>query len=125
VKHPADAAKNLNVLVVEDDDLTREALMRLLTRLGYQPCAAGSVTECFEKLNGQPWAVLDLNLPDGLGTQIIARMRREKQAIRIAVVSGTEDLELLADAKRCGADLVLRKPLNVSLLVEWMEAPPA
>ena len=109
-----------SVLIVEDDRITREALTMLLANAGHPNCAAGSVAECFEKLDGQACAVLDLNLPDGLGTEVIQRMRGQRRLIRIVVVSGTSDLQLLEDAHTMGADLVMRKPLNVKRLLSWL-----
>ena len=100
--------------------MTREALAMLLANAGHPNCAAGSVAECFEKLDGQACAVLDLNLPDGVGTEIIQRLRSQRQLIRIVVVSGTSDMQLLEDAKELGADLVMRKPLNVKRLLSWL-----
>ena len=93
----------------------------ILVRLGYCICAVASIAEGVEKLDGQACAVLDLNLPDGLGTHILKRIRDERRPIRVAVVSGTTDTKLFAEALQFGAELVLRKPLDVGALVAWLD----
>jgi len=110
-----------SVLIVEDDRATREAMTLILVRLGYCICAVASIAEGVEKLDGQACAVLDLNLPDGLGTHILKRIRDERRPIRVAVVSGTTDTKLFAEALQFGAELVLRKPLDVGALVAWLD----
>ena len=111
------------ILIVEDDARTRRAMAKLLAAHGYDICAAATVAEALEKLDGQAFAVLDLNLPDGLGTQVLRRIRDEKRPVRVAVATGTSDRALLDEALRSGAELVLRKPLNVSALLTWLRTP--
>ena len=109
-----------SVLIVEDDTLVRTALDHLLGRLGYQTVAVGSVAEGLAVLDGQACAILDLNLPDGLGTIILERLREEQRPIRVAIATGTSDLGLLSDAERHRPDLVLRKPVDLNALLEWL-----
>jgi DNA-binding NarL/FixJ family response regulator len=71
-------------------------------------------------LDGQTCAILDLNLPDGLGTVILERIREEERPIRVAIATGTTDLDLLSEAERHGPDLVLRKPVDLNALLEWL-----
>jgi len=108
------------VLIVEDDTLVRTALAHLLGRLGYHTVAVGSVAAGLEALDGQTYAILDLKLPDGLGTIILERIREEQRPIRVAIATGTSDLGLLSDAERHRPDLVLRKPVDLNALLEWL-----
>src|SRR5690348_11009855 len=91
-------ARKCSVLIVEDDSW-RQVLTRLLERLGgYQTSPAGTVAEGLVKLDGQAIAVLDMNLPDGLGTQILEPIRSERQTMLVAVCTGTTDETLVAQA---------------------------
>jgi DNA-binding response OmpR family regulator len=65
--------------------------------------------------------VLDLNLPDGVGTTILQRIRDERRAMKVAVATGADEGELLAEARRLGPDLLLRKPYNVNELLKWLD----
>ena len=109
-----------SILVVEDDQITRNALVYLLKRLGYRVDAAGTVADGLAQLNGQHFAILDLNLSDGIGTTILDRIRSEKRPIRVAVASGTEDDRLWGNAAKYKPDLLLRKPLNVNEILAWL-----
>jgi len=93
----------------------------ILGQLGYHTVPVASVAEGVERLDGQDFAILDLNLPDGLGTLVLGRIRNEKRAIRVAVTTGTSDAALLAEARRLGPELILRKPIDISALLKWIE----
>lgn len=109
-----------SILVVEDDPVTRTALVHVLELLGYEVVPVATVAESIERLDGQHCAVLDLNLPDGLGTTILRRIRTENRPIRVAVVSATTDRAMLDEARDLRAELILRKPINVNELIEWV-----
>lgn len=110
-----------SILIVEDDQKTRDALMLILSRLGYHAVGAGTVAEGLAQLDGQHGAILDLNLPDGLGTVILHRIRSENRPMRVAIASATSDDDLWSEAKNGGADILLRKPFDVNMLLAWLE----
>ena len=110
-----------SVLIVEDEPLTRLALVYLLSQLGYATVPVATIAEGLERLDGQQCAILDLNLPDGLGTHVLQRIRDAGRPIRVAVTTGTSDLELLDDCRRLRAELVLQKPIDVNALLRWLK----
>ncbi|HEY2584889.1 MAG TPA: response regulator [Tepidisphaeraceae bacterium] len=114
--------RNRSVLIVEDDRVAREALTLLLQRLGYQTSPVGSVADGLARLDGQDCAILDMDLPDGLGTHVLERIRTEGRSIRVAICTGSTDESLLAKAVEFGAEIVLRKPLDVRALLDWLNA---
>ena len=110
-------------LIVDDDPTLRKGLATLAQALGHRADTAASVTEALAKLPSHPSRVLlDLNLPDGLGTTVLERIRSERLPIRVAVVSGTSDTALLAEVERLGADAVFPKPPDLDALTEWLQA---
>ena len=119
---PPNQQSRCSILVVEDDVLVRSALVRLLTRRGHDTVAVGTVADGIAKLNGQACAIVDLNLPDGVGTTVLERIRTEGRPIRVAVATGTNDAALLSDAARHRPDLLLRKPYDVNVLLEWLDS---
>ena len=101
------------ILVVEDDIDFYEELEELLSTRGYQ-------VECVRTLyQFQQIAdlkifdiiVVDLNLPDGDGTDII-RMIREQSSSGVIVVSGKTDQTHKVLALEIGADDYVEKPLS-------------
>lgn len=109
-----------SVLVVEDDPILRRALVVFLARLGFTVHPAGTVAEAVAGLDGQVCAVVDLNLPDGLGTAVLERIHAEGRPIRVAVASGTDDEALWAEAERHRPGLLLRKPYDLNALLAWL-----
>jgi CheY-like chemotaxis protein len=109
------------VLVVDDDELLRTGIARLIEMRGHTALAAATVREGMEQLAAGPSIiVLDLNLPDGHGTLILNHVRNNALAIRVAVLSGSADAALNAQAKALGPDVVFRKPPNWDRLLEWI-----
>ena len=67
------------VLIVEDDDLQREAVAKLLTSHEVETVAAGTAAACLELLKAQTFdcMVLDLSLPDASGYSLLETLSRE------------------------------------------------
>jgi len=68
------------VLVVEDDDVQRDAVERLLASQDVETVAAGTAAECLDLLKDQTFdcMVLDLSLPDASGYQLLETLSREE-----------------------------------------------
>ena len=66
-------AEMKRVLVVEDEEIIRNSLTRLLERHEYEVCEAATVTESVEKYNIDEFDVIisDLRLPGAPGTDLI------------------------------------------------------
>jgi diguanylate cyclase (GGDEF)-like protein len=110
----------LKVLVVEDDAVTRQILLRILRDRGYQVSAFGTAEEamraCEEKI--YPLLFLDLVLPGADGFAFCRWLRALPGGDRSLVLVGTasehpDDLRKILDA---GADDYIRKPYRRDLL---------
>ena len=93
------------VLVLDDSEALRSTLAVFLEEAGYQVTEAGSVAQAREALAAGSFELLlfDLQLPDGLGTELIADARRLHPAAKVIILSGSDSV----DGR--GADLVLTK----------------
>ena len=119
---PSNQPKRCSVLIVEDDALISAALAGILTRRGHHTVAVGTVNRGLAELDGQGFAILDLNLPDGVGTTVLAQIREEGRPIRVAVATGTTDPTLLAAVEKCQPHLLLRKPYDMNVLIAWLDS---
>jgi two-component system response regulator DesR len=88
--------KPLKVMLVEDDTAFREALAFVLAKEQKLEVVAqaGTLAEARQALDGSlegrlDVALLDLALPDGDGTELIAELRRSNPAIKVMVLSAT------------------------------------
>jgi putative two-component system response regulator len=100
-------APGLAVLLVEDDDdhalLVTAALERALD--GAVVARAGSVARAAELVNGSEWslAVVDHNLPDGVGMQVLDALRAHDPSLPIVMLTGQGSEETAIEAFRHGA----------------------
>jgi two-component system, NarL family, response regulator DesR len=86
----------LKVMLVEDERAFREALAFVLAKEHELEVVAqcGTLAEARKALDGGlegrlDVALLDLALPDGDGTELIAELRRSNPAIKVMVLSAT------------------------------------
>jgi DNA-binding NarL/FixJ family response regulator len=75
--------------------------------------AAGLVRRCLPDV-----ALVDLAMPPPGGLRAIGAIRHAAPAVHVAALSGTEDLELVTEAIRAGADGYLPKSAQPDELVE-------
>lgn len=117
------APKPLNVLLIEDDEASTDALARYLSRHGVTVLTAATLAEGRRKIEDDrpDLLVLDLGLPDGDGIQFVADLRRNSE-IPVVVVSGrTEDVDRIM-ALEMGADDYVVKPVNPRELLARISA---
>lgn len=96
------------VLVVEDEPLLQQRLQAVLLALGYAPDAllfAATLSEARACLAQQPvaLALVDLQLPDGNGRELIAQLRADDPGLGILVVSAWSSEDAILGALRAGA----------------------
>jgi two-component system response regulator DevR len=101
----------IRVLIVEDDALYRRVIVLLLER---QPDIevvgeAGSLSEARTMLKGVDVAILDRVLPDGIGLELIERLREASPGVKVLVMSALEELANAQETLQAGADRVLSK----------------
>lgn len=111
-----------HVLVVEDDPSGREVLATFLRRRGYDVRVAATVAAGKQKLTADvTHMILDLRLPDGTGLGVLERARRDNHPVKVAVVTGVAKADVLADAATMEPDAVLRKPVEFTDVLAWLE----
>jgi two-component system KDP operon response regulator KdpE len=105
------------VLVVEDDDETRAALIRELTTRGYRVSEAGDGRTAMSQWESRrpDVVLLDLGLPDIDGLDIVRRIRREA-GTPIVILSGRYEERQKVEALERGADDYVTKPFGVDEL---------
>lgn len=114
-----------SVLVVEDHDDARTAVVDMLALSGFEVRAAANGTEALRSIErqGMPHLiVLDLMLPWVNGVEVLATLRAHPAGRRVPVLvttaSGTTEFDLRAFRPL----RLLRKPLNYTQLVPTLQA---
>ncbi|MDR3639106.1 MAG: response regulator [Isosphaeraceae bacterium] len=117
-EHPQ---RPLHLLVVEDEPATSRALSAICRRLGWEVSVAGTLAETWLLLGRKPdVVVLDRILPDGDGIGVLKKVRGENHPVRVAVTTGTVDMERYQAVRDLGPDLFLTKPINLQALLECL-----
>jgi DNA-binding NarL/FixJ family response regulator len=102
-----------HILIVEDDRAARLALGAIFSRKGRLVRLAITAAEGIEWLEAgyEPCCViLDLDLPDGNGEQILALAWRKGLRFHIVVCTGVDDPGQLAAVRALEPDTLLIKP---------------
>jgi DNA-binding response OmpR family regulator len=104
------------VLIVDDDRTTREGLAEFLEGSGYEAIAVGTFEEATRILRTSPPDLLiaDVRLGPFNGLQLVIS---SPQPIPAIIITGFADPVLESDARRRGADYVL-KPVSPSRLLD-------
>jgi two-component system, OmpR family, KDP operon response regulator KdpE len=105
------------ILVIEDDDETRRALVRELAARGYAIDEApdGETAQRRWTARRPDVVLLDLGLPDIDGLTLISRFRREAST-PIVILSGRYEEREKVEALERGADDYVTKPFGVAEL---------
>lgn len=106
------------VLLVEDDPVGRAFMVEALQGLPVMLAAAADCAGAMSASRGGPWALalLDLNLPDGTGSELLARLRAAGPVAVAVALTADPEATLDAGLRAAGFDAVVRKPLSAAAL---------
>jgi DNA-binding NarL/FixJ family response regulator len=110
------------VLLIEGHALFRESLALLLEwRLALESIEAGSLAEGRRVLSAAKertdFAIIDLDLPDGDGSELIERLHQTEPDVPILAFTADRSLVRRARALEAGADEVLAKMEPVEQII--------
>ena len=105
------------ILIVEDDDLLRQVAAERLERQGYSVTTAASVAAARADLDRHTpdIALLDVKLPDGLGTELLPDLTRSGDTVCV-MMSAHGTVQSAVDALRSGAVDYMEKPFSFDRL---------
>jgi CheY-like chemotaxis protein len=123
--YPTDSGRNVLVLVIEDENVSRKALGRLLARQGYTTETVGTAEEAVAVLaigRLPSVALVDLDLPGMSGAELLAYLVQKAPPIRTVLVTAAseERVARIVDGMPVG---YLRKPINLKDLLRMIDEP--
>jgi two-component system, cell cycle sensor histidine kinase and response regulator CckA len=112
------------ILVMDDEEMVREVMGRMLANLGYETRFAEDgveaiklFTEAREEGCAFDAVILDLTVPGGMGgKESIAQLHRIDPQIKAIVSSGYSDDPVMANFRKAGFRGVIAKPYKVAEL---------
>ena len=107
------------ILIVEDDDILRELLIKGLDRQGLYVRGARTCAEAVALLEeGQPdLLVLDINLPDGNGLKLLDQLRKDPFKLTVPVMIMSSLPVTRGQLRQHAVDSFMPKPLNVQTFI--------
>ncbi len=110
----------MKILVIEDDLQLNITMQRLLVEWGHTTMGAENLDDARGILQKRriDCLVLDLQLPDGSGLEVVEELRANEKEIPFILVTGTGDLSQSAEAVELGVTGIIVKPFIYDTLFE-------
>ena len=109
----------MRILVVEDSPLLGQFLERGLKQEGHAPTLVRTLSEAGLALEEGVFdaMIVDRNLPDGDGLQLLREMREQDSKVLVIVLTGMNEPDDRLEGLRDGADDYLGKPFTFEELM--------
>ncbi|MBU2470438.1 MAG: response regulator [Proteobacteria bacterium] len=117
-KSPLLSADNYHVLVVDDESMITELLVRLLSEKGYEVSSATDGSEALDFLRGRACdlVISDVRMPRLDGLQLLKALKDLNPRLPVIMISGYDDTTTVVSALKAGAENFLAKPLDLDEL---------
>ncbi len=110
--------KKENMLVVEDEDIMREALSDYFSDVGHKVDTANNGDKALENLNLENYNIMivDLKLPGRDGLSVLKEIRAKNPKAKVIIITAYPSIETAKEAIRGGATDYLPKPFELDYL---------
>ena len=112
------------VLVVDDEPDIRELLALTLERMSLQSVTAPDISTAKDLLASQNFdlCLTDMQLPDGNGIDLVARIQRDSPQMPVAVITAHGSMDSAVRALKAGAFDFVAKPVRLDDLRNLIQA---
>ena len=108
----------MKILIVEDEKALSDSMMEYLSEEGHLCGAVYNYTDAIDKIEMYQYdcIVVDINLPDGNGLDLIRHIKKRSISLGIIIISALISLENRIEGLEIGADNYLTKPFHLAEL---------
>jgi DNA-binding response OmpR family regulator len=112
-----------HILVIDDDQVARMLILKVLTMRGYEAVAAEDGAQGFAQLEKRRWdaVILDLDLPDIQGLNLLKHLFEQKPDLKIIILTKHGTLDSAIQALRFKAVDYLLKPATPGDILKSVE----
>ncbi|MBI4014301.1 MAG: response regulator [Candidatus Rokubacteria bacterium] len=112
------ATVRVNILVVDDEEVTREFIVSALQAGHRQILTAASGEEALEiaKQNDLDLVLLDLIMPGISGVETFRQLHAVRPELPVVIVTGYPDSDLMSRALETGPFTMINKPIDITQL---------
>jgi DNA-binding NtrC family response regulator len=109
-----------HILVVDDDPVLRDLLVRFYSRSGYTAASVASGEEALALLEkgNIDFVISDIKLPGINGTELIANMKENFPDVPVMAMTGYSDIDIAIYVLKSGACDFIIKPFNLASVQE-------
>ncbi|MBL7070608.1 MAG: response regulator [Candidatus Omnitrophica bacterium] len=110
----------IKVLVVDDEQEICNFVRDFFKERGIEVITALNGEEALEMIKNEEelTVLLDIRMPKMGGMEALRRIKKEKPRFKVIMVTCIDDIEKMEEAKRCGAEAYLTKPLVLKELLK-------
>ena len=107
------------ILIVDDEEGIRWALMNSLRHEGYEVREAADAAAALERLNETEFDVVltDISMPNVTGVELLRRIRTAAPLVQVVMMTGQPTIESASESLRTGALDYLLKPVTLQDLL--------
>jgi DNA-binding response OmpR family regulator len=108
----------MKILVIEDEKVLNDSVVEYLQEERHICEAVFNFEDAIEKIEFYDYdcVVVDINLPDGSGLDIIRHIKKSTKQMGIIIISARNSLENRIEGLEIGADNYLTKPFHLAEL---------
>jgi len=115
-----------HICLIEDTELIRETLKRILEKLGHTVRPATNGREGLELCSAMKFDVVitDIIMPEVEGIEVLRTIKKESPTTRVIAMSGggrVGNMDFLKIAESLGADAILYKPVTKAEFMQALE----
>ncbi|MFC4595614.1 response regulator transcription factor [Sphingobium tyrosinilyticum] len=116
-----------SVFIVVDDARLRRNLVATLRSEQYQPTPYAAGSDFLEALSYLPAgvAIVDLNLPDKKGIDVLKQLLEERKDIPVIITADQVSIQMVVQMIKRGADDFLEQPFSKKMLLEVIDQSAA
>ncbi len=113
----------MKILLLEDDQLLNDAISKFLTIKGHQIEAFRDGASAYNAIKSGSYdlLVLDINVPNINGLQLLELLQEEKRQIHTIFISASAEMESISNAFNLGCDDYIKKPFHLNELAIRIE----
>jgi DNA-binding NtrC family response regulator len=112
--------KKFKILLIDDEEETRELLKRFIERYGYEVLTASNGREGFEWLAQENIGIIfcDIQMPEMDGIEFLQKVRQHNHRVRVVMVTGNPNLDVCLQSAAQDACQFLIKPVSREAIME-------
>lgn len=114
----------MNVLIIDDNEMTRTLLRTILSADGYAVVgeASNSKNGLEQAMRLKPNVVcLDILMPDGSGVDLLKEIKKDLPKTVVMMVTSQRDIETVKECLAHGATGFILKPFNAGIVVKTIK----